>query len=105
YNPLTVLFQGERLPPLPNEQIFVDQHGQRRPTSRTIRARLAAVSQNEIEKLIYETSVGRLTAKESTGAFVAEAGNFAAVTCWEPMFAPVAPKQEIDTHRASQSLI
>lgn len=50
--------------------------------------------------MVYTASLGRLNAKckpdatgtePGTGAFIAEAGNFAAVTCWEPMYAPPPP--------------
>ncbi|OTA79452.1 hypothetical protein M434DRAFT_402071 [Hypoxylon sp. CO27-5] len=61
--PLTVMFQGEKLPP-----------GQS----------VADLDLASIQRMIYETAVTRLTTKLAAGAFIAEAGGFAAVACWVP---------------------
>lgn len=93
YDPLTTLFQAEKLASRPNEDTFVDHNRCQRPTSSALRARLSSIKQAEIENTIYQTSIFRLNAKVAGGAFIAEAGNFAAVTCWEPMFAPPPPSE------------
>ncbi|KAI0901289.1 hypothetical protein F4806DRAFT_188310 [Annulohypoxylon nitens] len=62
-DPLTVLFQDEKLPP-----------GQS----------VADLDAPGIQHLVYEASLTRLHTKLADGGFVVEAGNFAAVACWQP---------------------
>ncbi|KAK5089335.1 hypothetical protein LTR70_007132 [Exophiala xenobiotica] len=89
YDPLTLLFQAEKLPPLWNEPTFTDEQGLSRPTYSALRNRLARSS--KVESLIYESSIRRIRYKARIGAFVAEAANWAATTTWEPVFAPPPP--------------
>lgn len=90
-DPLTTLFQAEKLPPHPNESTFIDENGLSRPTYSALQNRLARVPQDKIETLVYESGIGRIRSKAHMGAFVAEAGNWAATTTWEPLFAPPPP--------------
>ena len=62
-DPLNILFESEKLPqPLkPGESL----------------------SEECLRRMIYESTVERLTTKIAKGAFIAEAGDFAAVACWE----------------------
>ena len=62
-DPLNILFESEKLsqPLPPGESLH-----------------------KTIQQMLYETAVDRLTAKIANGAFIVEAGNFAAVACWEP---------------------
>ncbi|KAI1457840.1 hypothetical protein F4805DRAFT_426547 [Annulohypoxylon moriforme] len=62
-DPLTVLFQREKLPPAQST---------------------ADLSLATIQKLIFDASLTRLHTKLAGGGFVAEAGDFAAVACWQP---------------------
>ncbi|KAI1076402.1 hypothetical protein F5B20DRAFT_572851 [Whalleya microplaca] len=63
--PLTVLFETEALP-----------RGQ--PSDKPL-------DPQSLERIVYASALKRLAAKIPRGAFVAEAGGFAAVACWEPM--------------------
>lgn len=90
-DPLTLLFQAEKLSPLRDEPRYTDENGLSRPTYSALRNRLAQSPKVEIENLIYESSIGRIRSKARNGAFVAEAGNWAATTTWEPVFAPPPP--------------
>ncbi|KAI2467283.1 hypothetical protein F4781DRAFT_402760 [Annulohypoxylon bovei var. microspora] len=63
-DPLTVLFQGEKLPP-----------GQS----------TADLDLPALQHMVYEASLARLNDKLTAGGFVVEAGNFAAVACWVPV--------------------
>ncbi|KAI1411275.1 hypothetical protein F5Y13DRAFT_166079 [Hypoxylon sp. FL1857] len=62
-DPLSVMFMGEKLPP-----------GQS----------IADVDLASIQRLVYESALTRLATKLAGGGFIAEAGSFAAVACWEP---------------------
>jgi len=90
-DPLTALFQAEKLPLLPDEAKYIHENGTSRPACSALWNRLSRVSQDEIEGLIYDASINRLRSKVSVGAFVAEAGNWAATAAWEPVFAPPPP--------------
>lgn len=92
-SPLCRHFEAEKLPPLDHEEYFTDVLGNRGPTSETLLRRISRLSDSELEAAIYKACVGRLHNREP-GAFVAEAGNFAASTCWEPRCAPA----QIDTN-------
>ena len=96
YDPLTTLFQAEKLPPIANESIYTDESGLCRPTFSALRSRQAQISQDNIEDLIYESSLNRIRSKACIGAFVAEAGDWAATTTWEPVFAPPRLDTDID---------
>lgn len=89
-DPLTLLFTAEKFPPLPNEDTYQSDDGRAIPTSRSLWTRLSQQPFSEIEKKLYTGSVIRLRLR-SPGSFIAEAGNFAAVACWEPKFAPSPP--------------
>ena len=91
HDSLSTLFQAEKLPSPRNEATYTDENGLSRPTFAALWDRLAQTSQDEIENLIYESSIGRIRSKARFGAFVAEAGNWAATTTWEPVFAPPPP--------------
>lgn len=93
-SPLFRHFEAEKLPPLENEEYFTDALGNRSPTSETLLRRLARISDAEMEVMIFKACMGRLR-NRIVGAFVAEAGNFAASTCWEPRYAP--PESETST--------
>lgn len=91
-DPLTLLFQAEKLPSLPNEPTISDADRTSQSGCDILRARLTELSNDDIERMIYESGISRMTAKcKSGGAFIAEAGKFAAVTCWEPQYAPSPP--------------
>lgn len=62
-DPLTVAFQTEKLPP-----------GQT----------AADLDLPAMQRIVYESATTRLDVKLAAGAFIAEAGGFAAVACWEP---------------------
>ena len=63
-DPLNILFENEKLPqPLGPGEVL---------------------SEERLRQMIYESTVKRLTTKIANGAFLAEAGDFAAVACWEP---------------------
>lgn len=87
---LTLLFQAEKLKPLVNEETYVNPQGRTLPTSRALWKRLADLPDRDIKRMIYESTVLRLSGREP-GMFIAEAGEFAAITCWEPRFAPPCP--------------
>ncbi|KAI1372273.1 hypothetical protein F4677DRAFT_449588 [Hypoxylon crocopeplum] len=76
-NPLTIMFQGEKLPP-----------GQS----------IADLDTASIERLVYDAATARLATKLAHGAFVAEAAGFAAVACWEPGRAG-------ESHRTDQDVL
>ena len=89
--PLTRQFQAEKLPALPDEDTITDDLNQKYASSQSLLRRIAHLSDADFEQAIYEGSINRLRTR-SQGAFVSEAGNYAAVTCWEPRFAPRPPK-------------
>lgn len=91
HDPLTTLFQAEKLPPISEEPAFTDKMGLSRPTYSALRSRLTRISQTEVENWIYESSIDRIRSKVRVGAFVVEAGNWAATTTWEPVVAPPPP--------------
>ncbi|KAI0384815.1 hypothetical protein F5Y04DRAFT_221627 [Hypomontagnella monticulosa] len=62
-DPLTVAFQTEKLPP-----------GQS----------AADLDLPALQRIVYNSATTRLDAKLAAGAFIVEAGGFAAVACWEP---------------------
>ncbi|KAI0130957.1 hypothetical protein F4814DRAFT_404328 [Daldinia grandis] len=79
-DPLTVLFQGEKLPP-----------GQ---TTKN-------VDLATMQRIVYDSAITRLATKLAAGAFVVEAGGFAAVACWEP--ARVGDTHHIDVPTVAAS--
>lgn len=87
-NPLSILFQCEKLPAFPDEETYQDATGKSYPTPNAVRRRSVTLSGEQLEELIYEASVRRTKMYLQSGGFVAEAGNFAATTVWEPAFAP-----------------
>ncbi|KAI1135378.1 hypothetical protein F5Y05DRAFT_180846 [Hypoxylon sp. FL0543] len=62
-DPLTVMFQAEKLPP-----------GQS----------VSDLDAASFQRMVYESALTRLATKLKAGGFIAEAGGFAAVACWEP---------------------
>lgn len=90
--PLTLLFQAEKLPPVANEPKFSLAEVTSRAACDVLWKRLSKLSSTAIERMIYDSSISRISAKcEYDGAYIAEAGTFAAVTCWDPMYAPEPP--------------
>ena len=93
--PLTRQFEAEKLQPLDGEEHFTDSLGNQQVTSDSLLKRIANISNAEMQQAIYKASINRLRIR-TPGAFVAEAGNFAAVTCWEPKYAPAKDRMELD---------
>lgn len=87
---LTLLFQAEKLAAVAGEEVYVNKHGRTLPTSSALWNRLKSLSESDVKRMIYEATIGRLNGREP-GMFIAEAGDFAAITCWEPRFAPPQP--------------
>lgn len=82
-DPLNILFESEKLPqPL--------RQGE-------------SLSKETIQQMLYETAVKRLTAKIANGAFIAEAGNFAAVACWEPESIHEEPRKDVSIEHVRAS--
>ncbi|KAI0853878.1 hypothetical protein F5Y00DRAFT_269238 [Daldinia vernicosa] len=79
-DPLTVMFQGEKLPP-----------GQ---TTKD-------VDLATMQRIVYDSAITRLTAKIAAGGFVVEAGGFAAVACWEPGRAGDPHRMDVSTAAVS----
>ena len=102
--PLDNLFQAEKLPALPNETNYLDSRGRALPASNALRARLAACSPEEREEIIYKASINRLKDR-CPGNFIVEAGKFAAVTCWEPRFAPPSPSGSDKNLQVSDGMV
>ena len=50
--------------------------------------RLSRYSLPDLQSQIYEACLARLEHKVAAGAFIAEAADFNAVACWEPVYAP-----------------
>lgn len=91
-DPLNLLFQAEKLPPLVDEPPLADTTA--RQSSSIIRKRLAHYPLSEIQQMIYVSCLTRLRHKMTVGAFIAEAADFNAVTCWEPLYA-AAPNEVV----------
>ncbi|KAL7624175.1 hypothetical protein AAE478_005732 [Parahypoxylon ruwenzoriense] len=72
-DPLTVLFETENLPFAPSQSA-------------------ADLDPAAMQRIVHAAALGRLAAKIPHGAFVAEAGGFAAVACWEPTHVDAAPR-------------
>ncbi|KAI8960682.1 hypothetical protein F5Y11DRAFT_261607 [Daldinia sp. FL1419] len=73
-DPLTVLFQGEKLPP-----------GQK----------ASDVDLATMQRIVYDSAIARVTSKLGVGGFVVEAGGFAAVACWEPARVGDLPRTDV----------
>ena len=50
--------------------------------------RLSRYDLPDLQSRIYEACLARLQVKVAAGAFIAEAADFNAVACWEPVYAP-----------------
>lgn len=80
--PLTLAFEGEKLKP---------------PGT------IESLGPEELRRILYDGSVARLTTKISNGAFVAEAGDFAAAACWEPENVREGPRADMSPELAAQA--
>ncbi|KAK7750790.1 hypothetical protein SLS62_007343 [Diatrype stigma] len=80
--PLTIAFEGEKLKP---------------PET------IESLGPEGLRQILYDGSVARLTAKVSNGAFIAEAGDFAAAACWEPESIREGPRADMSPELAAKA--
>lgn len=73
--PLSILFQSEKLKP---------------PET------IESIGQEGLRQILYDSSIARLTTKMSNGAFITEAGDFAAAACWELEDIHEGPRQDMN---------
>lgn len=73
-DPLSIMFQGEKLPA-----------GQS----------IADLDVAAVQRLVYASATSRLATKLANGAFVVEAAGFAAVACWEPCAVGAPPRPDV----------
>lgn len=57
---------------------------------------IESIGQEGLKQILYDSSIARLSTKMSNGAFIVEAGDFAAAACWEPENIREGPRADMD---------